>query len=75
MASQHPNADIRDILDAFRDVAEDLAIEILAEFSEDDMQHIQKTLNRLHRASTIFLSHQMEVPGAVKEVLKHRNVN
>jgi hypothetical protein len=58
------------ILSALADVAEDLAIELIAEFSEDEMVYLDKTCSRLQVAATKLSENNHPVPFPVKELLK-----
>ena len=57
-------------LEIFTDLAEDLAIEIMAEFSQEDFKHISKTALRLMRAAEIINRHNAEVPFVVQEAVR-----
>lgn len=61
---------LQSILKAFADVAEDLAIEMIAEFSENEMLHLDKTLVRLEKAEAIFVEYSVPIPFPVEQVLK-----
>lgn len=59
-----------EILDALADVSEDLAIEILSSFAEEDYPHLDKTAERLIRAANILLKNDIHVPFSVREVIR-----
>lgn len=59
-----------EILDALADVSEDLAIEILSSFDEEDYPHLGKSAERLIRAANILLEHDIHVPFSVSEVIR-----
>lgn len=54
---------------ALADVAEDLAIEILAEFQEDDLPHLSKSIRRLQNAEAFLEKVEHPVPPAVTDLL------
>ena len=60
-----------DVLTALADVSEDLAIELLSEFSEDDLPHLGKTAERLIRSADILERNGHIVPFPVQEFLRH----
>ena len=53
------------------DVSEDLAIELLSQFTEEDMPHLGKTAERLIRSAELLKSNGQMVPFPVEEFLRH----
>ena len=53
------------------DVAEDLAIEILSEFTKEDYSHLGKTLDRLVAAASRLVELNIDVPFPVAEVVRN----
>ena len=53
------------------DVTEDLAIEILGSFTEEDYPHLGKTLDRLEAAADRLAELNIDVPFPVAEVLRN----
>lgn len=61
----------KEILEALADVSEDLAIEILSEFTAEDYPHLDKTASRLIKAAAVLEKHKVAVPFSVQQVLRN----
>lgn len=60
----------KEFLETLADVSEDLAIEILSEFTEEDYRHLRKSCERLGRAADLLQRETFDVPFTVLEVLR-----
>lgn len=58
-------------LQILADVSEDLAIELLSQFTEDDLPHLTKTAERLIRSAALLKSKGVMIPFPVEEFLRH----
>jgi hypothetical protein len=53
------------------DIAEDLAMQILMEFTVDDYPHLGKTLDRLEATATRLLELKIDIPFSLSEVFRN----
>jgi hypothetical protein len=63
--------DMQLILNALATVSEDLAVELLSSYTEDDLGELANVISHLTRAAEVLTTHQIEAPYAVTSLIQH----
>ncbi|MDH7796366.1 hypothetical protein QBC99_002429 [Beijerinckia sp. GAS462] len=61
----------RELLECLGAVSEDLAIELLGNFSKDELPHLSKSVDRLIISADLLKRGGLETPFPVLEVIRH----
>ena len=70
MSPSNLTVELHKALDIITELAEDLSIELLSEFDDDEFKHLGKSTARLHRAVDILSSNGRVPPMEALEVLR-----